>query len=88
MSVIKFQSAGDRHVSQMVDQICAVVHGQPTLAGVDACLQTLAILIVGYCMEHGGADEITERCGSALHDLVEGLASDMVAAEVAKGQAS
>lgn len=83
-SVIPFRSARDRDdevqedlSNQMVDEMCAIVDGHQTLTGINACLNTLAVLIVGYGMQNGGTDELAQRCGTALSGMVKDLQSDM-----------
>jgi hypothetical protein len=60
----------------MIDQMCAIVDGQPTMTAVNACLQTLTILIVGYGLEHGDTDGLATRAGQVLATMVKAHSED------------
>jgi hypothetical protein len=77
MTVVNFLSAADRLDQQLIDEMCAVVDGHPLISGLNACLQTLGILIAEHG-EHGGdASGLAERCGSALSDIVAKFDADL-----------
>lgn len=76
-SVVPFRSIGDRKAEEMIGQMSAIVDGQPTMTGINACLQTLAALIVGYGHQYGGTAELAHNAGDLLASMVDDLASDL-----------
>ena len=76
MSVVPFRTADEQQADRMIDQMCAIVDGQPTMTAVNACLQTLTILIVGYGVEHGDTDGLAARAGQVLATMVKAHADE------------
>lgn len=66
MTVVNFRTAEDRRADQMADEMWSFVAGHDTALGIHACIETLAMLIAGYGMQHGDTAGLADRTGKFL----------------------